>query len=83
MKTKKLTARRAKKIWTKAGAVEIKIPKLKYEDAERMGLSYWNEALEIAACIAEGAAIPGHAVQAPSCRRIAKEIRAQKAKGIS
>ena len=77
---KKVTEKQARAIWRKAGAVQIKLPKIAYSEAEKMGLEYWNEALEIAACIAEGMAIPGHAVQAPSCMAIAKEIRKQKAK---
>lgn len=82
---KKVTAKQARAIWRKAGAVEIKVPKVSLTEAEKMGLAYWNEALEIAACIAENYPLD---LVAPSERpffeaardRIAKSIRMQKSK---
>lgn len=82
---KNVTAKQARAIWRKAGAIEIKVPKLTLTQAEKMGLEYWNEALEIAACIAEGYEFSGmrgrEIAVVPAVKElIAKAIRKQKAK---
>ena len=85
---KKLTRRKAEEILKRRGFTKLNNPMLTLREAERMGLSYWNEAIKVAAWVAESYEFTGlkdrELVVVPAVQElIAKAIRKQKVKATS
>lgn len=86
--SKMLTAKLVREIWAKRGAREIKAPKMTLRQAEKMADQHWNEAIKLAAWIAEAFTLEGltekeHRLVRGVQRFIAKSIRKNKAKALS